>query len=56
MSGSASRYNARTGRISFIAPAVCPADHYRLIRRAKAEATVERGSPNIADLSSGLVP
>jgi hypothetical protein len=44
-----------TGRISFIAPAVCPADHYRLVCRAKA-GDVERGSPNIADPSSGLVP
>jgi hypothetical protein len=37
-----------TGRISLIALTVCPADHYRRVRCAKAEATVERGSPNSA--------
>jgi hypothetical protein len=38
-----------TGRISLIAPAVCQADHYRRGRRAKAEATVEHGSPHAAN-------
>jgi hypothetical protein len=37
-----------SGRITLIAPAVYPADHYCRLRRAKAEATVERGSPNTA--------
>jgi hypothetical protein len=32
-----------TGRISLIPPTACPNDHYRRVRRAKAEATVERG-------------
>jgi hypothetical protein len=45
-----------TGRISFIAPAVCPADHYRCVRRANTEATVERESTNIIDPCSGLAP
>jgi hypothetical protein len=45
-----------TGRISLIAPAVCLADHYRRVRLAKAEATVECGSPNNVDPGSGLVP
>jgi hypothetical protein len=38
-----------TGRISLIAPAVCPADHYCVVRSAKAEATVERTLSNTAD-------
>jgi hypothetical protein len=45
-----------TGRISLIAPAVCLAGDYCRRRRANAEATVERGSPNIANPNSGLVP
>jgi hypothetical protein len=44
------------GSISLIAPAVCPADHYRRVRRAKAEVTVERRSPNLpAQLGIGAV-
>jgi hypothetical protein len=34
-----------------IAPAVCPADHYRLGRRVEAAATVERASSNTAALA-----
>jgi hypothetical protein len=42
--GDGRRMISATGRISLIAPAVCPADHYCPLRRAKAEATVERAS------------
>jgi hypothetical protein len=45
-----------TGRISLIAPAVCRADHHRRVRRAKADVTVERGSPNYCQPGSVLVP
>jgi hypothetical protein len=42
------RMISATGRISLIAPAVCPADHYYRLRRAKAEAPMEHGLPNNA--------
>jgi hypothetical protein len=41
--GHGRRMISATGRISFIAPAVCPANHYRLICHAKAEATSSWG-------------
>jgi hypothetical protein len=43
VSATRRRMISATGRISFIAPAVCPADHYRLICHAKAEATSSAG-------------